>query len=389
VILDIERVAHGGVCVAHAEDGRVVFVRHALPGEQVRVHVTEERRSSLRGDAVAVLRASPARVDPPCPWAGPGRCGGCDWQHVQLDEQRRLKATVIEEQLARVAGVHRDVVVAPVPSGNEAAGEDGLHWRTRLRLATDEAGRAGFRRHRSHQIEPIGDCLIASVGAKVSELVARIWPPEAEVTVDVSATGERAVAVGSHPDTVTERAAGREWSVPVGGFWQVHAGAAELLATTVVELAEPRRSDRCVDLYSGVGLFAGALGPLVAEVTAVESDRRASAAARRNLADLPVQVVHDRVDRWVRSPRQADIVVLDPPRKGAGRDVVSRIAGFGARRLVYVACDPSALARDTAVLGDLGYELGDLRAFDLFPMTAHVECVAVFDNPVGAGRGAR
>src|SRR4029079_13128683 len=142
VILDIERVAHGGVCVAHAQDGRVVFVRHTLPGEQVRVQVTEERKSYLRADAVEVLRASPARVAAPCPWAGPGRCGGCDWQHVRIDEQRRLKAAVVEEAPAHLAGITREVVVTP------AADEDGLHWRTRLRLATDERGRAGLRRHR-------------------------------------------------------------------------------------------------------------------------------------------------------------------------------------------------------------------------------------------------
>jgi tRNA/tmRNA/rRNA uracil-C5-methylase (TrmA/RlmC/RlmD family) len=292
---------------------------------------------------------------------------------VRLDEQRRLKAAVVEEQLARLAGDTRHVVVEPAPD------DDGLHWRTRLRLATDERGRAGFRRHRSHQIEPIDDCLIAASGAKVSELLARTWPADSDLTVDVSATGERAVAVGVPPDTVTERAAGREWSVPVGGFWQVHVAAAELLAATVVQLAAPRRNDRCLDLYSGVGLFAGALGSSVTEVTAVVSDRRAAAAARHNLADLPVRVVRERVDAWVQQPRRADLVVLDPPRKGAGREVVSRIAGFGARRLLYVACDPSALARDAAVLRDHGYELTELRAFDLFPMTAHVECVAAFD----------
>ena len=354
-----------------------MFVRHALPGEQVRVRVTEERRSYLRADAIEVLTASPARVAPPCPWAGPGRCGGCDWQHVRLEEQRRLKATVIEEQLAHLAGIVRDVEVQPLPVDATGGAGAGLHWRTRMRLATDEHGRAGLRRHRSHEIEPIGDCLIAAEAANVPELVSRTWPGEVEVTVDVSATGERAVAVGEHDDTVTERAAGREWSVPVGGFWQVHVDAADALAATVVDLAAPRPTDRCVDLYCGVGLFAGALAPAVAEVTAVESDRRAVAAARRNLADLRARVVRDRVDRWVRTPREADVVVLDPPRKGAGRDVVGRLAGYGAARIIYVACDPAALARDTAVLAEHGYELADLRAFDLFPMTAHVECVAL------------
>ena len=372
MILQIERVAHGGVCIAHAADGRVVFVRHALPGEQVRVDVTEERRSYLRADAVEVLRASPQRVPAPCPWAGPGRCGGCDWQHVDLAEQRRMKGLVVAEQLSHLGGVERDVVVQAVP------GDDGLHWRTRMRLATDSTGRAGLHRHRSHEIEPIDDCLIAVPSADVAGLVKRGWPAEAEITVDASSTGERAVAVGSHPETVTERAAGREFAVPVGGFWQVHVGAAELLSRTVLELAAPRRSDRCLDLYAGVGLFAAALAPHVAAVTAVESDRRAVAAARRNLADLPVKVVGARVDRWIRTPVSADVVVLDPPRKGAGRDVVTRLLSTGARSVIYVACDPAALGRDAATLIGLGYRLDELHAYDLFPMTAHVECVALF-----------
>ena len=373
MILDIERVAHGGVCVAHADDGRVVFVRHTIPGEQVRVEVTEERRSYLRADAVEVVRAAPSRVTPPCPWAGPGRCGGCDWQHVDLAEQRRLKAAVVREQLAHLAGVSREIEVQGVPGA-----DDGLRWRTRMRLATDAHGRAGFHRHRSHQIEPIGDCLIAVRSADVPALVQREWPPDAEVTVDVSSTGERAVAVGAHTATVTEHAAGREFAVPVGGFWQVHVGAADLLVRHVLELAAPRRSDRCLDLYAGVGLFAGALAPHVRTVTAVESDRRAVAAARRNLRGLAVEVVGARVDRWLRTAVHADVVVLDPPRKGAGRDVVSRLAATGARAIVYVACDPAALGRDAATLIALGYHLDDVRAFDLFPMTAHVECVALF-----------
>jgi len=373
IVLDIERVAHGGVCIAHADDGRVVFVRHTIPGEQVRAVLTEERRSYLRADAVEVLRAAPTRVTPPCPWAAPGRCGGCDWQHVDLAEQRRIKGVVVAEQLSHLAGISREIEVLAVPGD-----DDGLHWRTRMRLATDGNGRAGLHRHRSHEIEPIGDCLIAVESADIPALVQRSWPADAEITVDVSSTGERAVAVGSHPQTVTERAAGREFAVPVGGFWQVHVGAAELLAQTVLELAAPRPADRCLDLYAGVGLFAGALAQRVSAVTAVESDRRAVAAARRNVADLPVKVVGARVDRWIRSPVQADVVVLDPPRKGAGREVVSRLPATGARSVVYVACDPAALGRDAGTLLELGYRLDDVRAFDLFPMTAHVECVALF-----------
>jgi tRNA/tmRNA/rRNA uracil-C5-methylase (TrmA/RlmC/RlmD family) len=228
-------------------------------------------------------------------------------------------------------------------------------------------------------VVPIDDCLIAVPRTRVPDVVARDWPPDAEVGVDVSNTGQRAISIGRPDDVITETALGRDWSVPVGGFWQVHPAAAETLAHVVVDYAAPTPTDDCLDLYSGVGLFAGALATHVASVVAVESDARAVAAARSNLErDGNVTVVRDRVDRWLRErpPTTADVVVLDPPRKGAGRDVVEAIVARSPRTVVYVACDPAALARDIAWFREDGYELDALRALDLFPMTAHVECVA-------------
>ena len=373
MILDVERVAHGGVCVAHAPDGRVVFVRHTLPGERVRVTVTEEKKSYARADAIEILTPAPARVAPPCPWSGPSRCGGCDWQHVDVAEQRRLKAAVVQEQLQRLGRIEREVLVEEVPGS-----PDGLHWRTRMRFAVDESGRAGLRKHRSHEVVPIDDCLIAVPQMHVPELLARDWPPGSELDVDVSGARERAVSIGRPDEVVTEHAVGRAWRVPVGGFWQVHPAAADVLAEIVLDYVEPASTDRCLDLYSGVGLFAGALAPHADTVTAVESHARAVAAAEANLAaEGNVAVVADRVDRWLRrDPEPADVVVLDPPRKGAGREVCAGIVAREPRVVVYVACDPASLGRDLALFADHGYALADLRAFDLFPMTAHVECVA-------------
>jgi tRNA/tmRNA/rRNA uracil-C5-methylase (TrmA/RlmC/RlmD family) len=361
VILDVGSVGHGGICVAHAPDGRAVFVRHALPGERVRVEVTEERSSYLRADAVEVLRASEHRVPPPCEWAGPGRCGGCDWQHVALGEQRRLKSAVVAEQLRRIAGLDLQVEVEAVPGD-----VDGLHWRTRLRLAVDGNGVAGLHRHRSHEVEPIGDCLLAHPDLPVASVVSQSWSDNDGVDL---------------VRTDVEQAMGREWRIPEGGFWQVHPGAPETLARTVVEFAAVQPSDVCLDLYCGVGLFAGSLASLAStgRVVAVESDRAAAAAARSNLADCEnVAVATGRVDRWLKRSRPgADVVVLDPPRKGAGRAVVDGIAAASPRRVVHVACDPASLARDVSLFAAHGYRLTSLRAFDLFPMTAHVECVAL------------
>ncbi|MBM7791401.1 class I SAM-dependent RNA methyltransferase [Tenggerimyces flavus] len=376
-------VAHGGHCVARHE-GRVVFVRHALPGERVVVSVTEDRQGSFwRADAVEVLEASPDRVVPPCPVAVPGGCGGCDWQHVSAERQRSLKADVVAEQLRRLAGIDREVVVEALP------GDGLLHWRTRTRLAVDAHGKAGFRGHRSHAVVTIDGCPIAAQGT-VDKVVDRDWAAGAELSVAVDSTGETFVAEGRRPvsggSTAHERAAGRDWTVAPHGFWQVHPAAADTFAQVVREWAAPAAGEVAWDLYAGVGLFASILAAQVGAegtVVAVESDRRAAEQGADNLADLPqVRVFAGRVEAVLDRAQLPDprVVVLDPPRKGAGSRIVKSIARRRPDRVVYVACDPAALARDLASFAERGYDLTDLRAFDAFPMTHHVECVALLNR---------
>ncbi|RKT53445.1 class I SAM-dependent RNA methyltransferase [Saccharothrix australiensis] len=398
--VEVGAVAHGGHCVARHE-GRVVFVRHALPGERVRVRVTEDTGGSFcRGDAVDVLRAAPDRVEPPCPFAGPGRCGGCDWQHASWEAQRELKAAVVAEQLQRLAKLDREVVVEALPGGP-------ADWRTRMRMAVGPDGRAGFRAHRSHAVIPVDHCVIAVPGA-LDGVVDRTWPPKSELVVTRDAAGGAHLTEVGPPvvrrgrpvpgparrragsGTATELAAGRTWRVRADGFWQVHPAAADALASVVREWADCRPGDRAWDLYGGVGLFASVLaeqvGPTGA-VAVVESSAGAVADGRANLSDLPqVGWYTGRTEAVLGTPdftdRSPDVVVLDPPRKGAGRAVVDAIAGHRPDRVVYVACDPAALARDIAGFAGHGYELAQLRAFDAFPMTHHVECVALL-RPVG------
>jgi tRNA/tmRNA/rRNA uracil-C5-methylase (TrmA/RlmC/RlmD family) len=379
--LDVGAVAHGGHCVARHEN-RVVFVRHALPGERVRVTVTEGAPDSSywRADAIEVLRASPDRVPPPCPWAGPGRCGGCDWQHVQPVAQRELKAAVVREALQRLAGLDREVVVEAVPGDR-----DGLGWRTRVRYAVDGQGRAGFHRHRSTEVVPIDWCPIAHDLVVAANVTSATWPAGSTVEVVAApSTGETLVRPSGQrmSAAITERVAERSYRVSGGAFWQVHPGAAEVLASAVLTALEPRPGESALDLYCGAGLFAAALAERLGpggRVTAVESDPTAAADARHNLADLPsVRVERGRVDHVLRRLRlkRADLVVLDPPRSGAGRTVVDLVSRALPRAIAYVACDPAALARDLRWFGERGYRLSSLRALDLFPMTAHVECVA-------------
>ncbi|GAA1731320.1 class I SAM-dependent RNA methyltransferase [Aeromicrobium alkaliterrae] len=371
-IVDVGPVAHGGHCVARL-DGQVVFVRHALPGERVRIHVTDESSSFLRADAVEVLEASPDRVTPPCRWAT--TCGGCDFQHADLAAQRRLLGDVVREQLRRLAGLDWDGEVEEVAPS--------LGWRTRMQYTRGADGRLGLRAHRSHEVVPIDTCLIAH--------------PDLPTTADAPASSERVEAVLSStgqsaliadgrrvegPRRVTERVHHRHFGVAAGGFWQVHPRAAETLVDAVMAAAELRPGDRVADLYAGVGLFSAFAAEQVGaagHVVSVEWDRVASDEARRNLADLPqAEVRNGATERVTRSIGSADVVVLDPPRAGA-KKAVRDIVGLRPRRIVYVSCDPASLARDLARFADLGYGVRDVRAFALFPMTHHVECVVVLD----------
>ncbi|MBX9244873.1 class I SAM-dependent RNA methyltransferase [Actinotalea ferrariae] len=393
-------VAHGGICVARHE-GRVVFVRHTLPGERVRALVTDGREGARfwRADAFEVLEASPDRVPLAWPEAGPSGVGGADLAHVALPAQRRWKADVVAEQLRRLARTERDVVVEAVPGD-----DDGWSWRTRIELVTDAEGRAGMHRTRSHDVVPLADMPLAVPELRELGLFDRRWPPGARITAVAPVGGDRPLVLvdgvpwgEKGPDrrpnaraAVRERAevAGREytWRVAADGFWQVHRAAPAALAGAVVAAVGERPGATVVDLYSGAGLLTLPLADLVGadgRVVAVEGDARAVRDARRNVHEHPQVALHEGPVEEVLAGgavSRADVVVLDPPRVGAGRDVVAAIAGVGPERVVYVACDPAALARDVAYLEGHGYALGEVRAFDLFPMTHHVECVAVLDR---------
>jgi tRNA/tmRNA/rRNA uracil-C5-methylase (TrmA/RlmC/RlmD family) len=396
--LEIEAIAHGGHCVAR-DDGRVVFVRHALPGERVRAVVTDGGSTSsyLRADAVEVIRAAAGRVESRCPVSGPGGCGGCDFQHVELATQRELLGRVVREQLQRLAGVDVDVVVESPDDG------DGLGWRTRVTFGVDTAHRPGLHRHRSPELVPIESCPIAN--PVIDDVCQERWNADSVEAV-VSSTGERIVVVGSPGRDlprlalagivdatgrrirgrtfVRERVRDREFRVTGGGFWQVHPAAAGILVDAVLAMADVTDGQRVADLYAGVGLFSAFLAEGVGvggAVVSVEADARAAVDARRNLHDLrQVRLVHATVDTALRRHAVSaplDLVVLDPPRTGAKARVVDAIAALGVDRVVYVACDPAALARDVRTFAGHGYALETLRAFDLFPMTHHVECVAL------------
>jgi tRNA/tmRNA/rRNA uracil-C5-methylase (TrmA/RlmC/RlmD family) len=393
VTVEVGAVAHGGHCVARC-DGQVVFVRHALPGELVDVRITSLGRQGrfLRGDAVLVRRAAAGRREAPCAVAA--RCGGCDWQHATPATSRGLKAAVVREALQRFAGITLpdtfSVAEVDVPTAGGLADEaadrraEGLGWRTRGTLAVDGDGRAGFLGPRSHDVVVVDECPQLDPRLAGLDLFGRVWPAGGRVRFVAPGEGApTAFPTDAAPnEPVVERAAGREWSVAADGFWQVHPGAADALVGHVRQMLAPRPGERLVDLYAGVGLFGLSLLAAVdggLELTLVEGAAGACALAQRNAGDLPVRVVRASVDRWVaRAGALAapDLVVLDPPRVGAGRTVVEAVVAGRPRAVAYVACDPVALARDLATFAAQGYRLVELVALDLFPTTHHVECVA-------------
>lgn len=373
---EVGPVAHGGHCVARVE-GRVVFVRHALPGERVRAVVTEDRQASFcRADAIAVLSRSPDRVEPPCVWARPGGCGGCDFQHAAPAAQRELKADVLAEQLRRLAGLDLRVPVEELPGGS-------LGWRSRVRLAVAADGTPGLRPHRGHDVIPVDGCLLTPEGL-LDDVLDRRWPPGRDIEVVRDADGSARVDAGS-----TQVLNDREWRAGPGMFWQVHPALAPALCAVLRDWAPSCAGGVAWDLYGGAGVLATVLADVVqpqGSVTVVESDRRAVAAGEEALADLSqVRWVTGRVERVLAAASTAglagppDLVVADPPRRGLGREVVHALADAAPGRVVYVACDPASLARDLASFAGRGYRLIQLRAFDAFPMTHHFETVALLE----------
>ena len=384
VQVTIEKVAHGGHFIAR-HDGAVIFVRHAIPGENCTIQITSTGSSFNRADVVSVETPSEFRVEAPCSFAHRNGCGGCDFQHISVDHQRQLKSDVITEQFSRIAKIDLRVEV-------EEVGES-THWRTRAIATTDRNGKLGFFKSRSHSIAPVTDCIICVEGMNFAEIAGRELKGDVRVEISSSNTGERSIALAptrgeekarltEGPAVLHENVAGRTLEVSQESFWQSHKKAPEVLTQAVLEFAQLKTGEHVLDLYGGVGLFSAAIldavGP-TGHVDLIEGSRVATADASRNFAgNSNITIATGDVAKLLPRITAADVVVLDPPRDGAGKDAVAHIARLAPRAIVYVACDPAALARDTGYLSDNGYSLVKVRAFDLFPMTHHIECVALY-----------
>lgn len=402
--VEVTGVAHGGVSVARL-DGRVVFVSDAIPGEIVAAEVTDDSKKRFwRADTVEVLSPSPFRREHVWEAASVARAprdraGGAEFGHIDLEHQRELKRQVLVDALRRMAGIESAVRIEALPSGDSAEpGLDrtGTGWRTRVRLQVSDDGIPGPYAARSHRVIRIDHHpLVVPEAAALLPLTER-FPGVRSIDVVVPSTGNPFVLTddASRRQRIVERVGDRDFRLDVRGFWQVHRHAASTLTEAVQTAIDVSRFDPAaanLDLYGGVGLLAAAVGDRFGpdlRITSVESDAGATEHAGENLADwVGASAVTARVDRYLdrlsrdagpaeRGRLSAATVVLDPPRSGAGRRVVDALAALGPAQLIYVACDPVALARDVALLNDHGYELRGIRGFDLFPHTHHVEAVA-------------
>jgi tRNA/tmRNA/rRNA uracil-C5-methylase (TrmA/RlmC/RlmD family) len=400
--LALTGIAHGGFAVGRL-DGRVVFVSDAIPGETVVARVTDDSKASFwRADAVSIVDASPHRV--PHVWAEAGidrpihaRVGGADFGHIALAHQRVLKRDVLKDSLARFGKLDEATIALLLDRVTALPGDEdrgGLAWRTRVRLHVSDQGQVGPRARRSHDIIVVKSLPLASEGINRIAPLADNYGMTGSVDVLSPSIGEPRLIVGEQkPTVICERVGNREFRVDDNGFWQVHREAATTLTDEVRAAIDSERFDPTalnLDLYGGVGLFAVALADLggpSTRITSVESDERATEHAGENLSEwVGAFAETGMVDKWLRaldaratpgerSRLAAGTVILDPPRAGAGREVMAILGRLAPAQIVYVACDPVALSRDIAFAREHGYRPTRLRAIDLFPHTHHLETI--------------
>ena len=391
--VEIEKAAHGGHFIARHE-GAVIFIRHAIPGEIVEVEITEIEKSFFRAEVRAVIEASPHRVQAPCRYAHPGGCGGCDFQHIDYDHQREIKSAVIAEQFARIAKMEIDVEVEEVSAP--------LHWRSRFAATANGQCELGFKGTRSHSVIQISKCPVLIHEIDFDTIGREKISPNSRIEVALSTQGERTISLApirnnrlekNPPVQIIEGTSALRYEVRTtsetlkfqvsqGSFWQSNINAPATLVNAVKEFAQVREGDHIIDLYGGVGLFAKALISGIGTtgwIDLVEASTTATRDAQQNFRDYRnVNIHRGDVARVISQFESADVVLLDPPRTGAGEAVLTAIADMAPRSIIYIACDPAALARDTGYLRKDGYHLQSIRAFDLFPMTHHIESIALY-----------
>ena len=404
--LHLTNMAHGGDALGRHE-GKVIFVPYAIPGEEALVEVVKDKGRYARAQLVEVLSPSPHRTNPPCPHFGPGKCGGCQWQHIAYQAQLEFKAAVVGDQLARLGRLPDVPVKRPIPSASP------WHYRNHVQFSVGDDGRLGFVATNGRRVETMEVCyllhplleeLFAALDLELPGLVRLSLragvntgeqmmifetqddlPPALESDLPVSCVlllsdGTPVNLIGNN--YITEVVAGRSFHISAASFFQVNTAAAEELIRVVGEYLAPTGDETLLDAYCGVGTFALSLADKVGQVIGIEEDAGAVADARLNVAGLAnVEFIKGSVEALLpQLDRRIDLAVLDPPRQGCKPQALAALIELAPRRIVYVSCDPATLARDARRLADGDYQLVEVQPVDMFPQTYHIESVALFER---------
>ena len=383
ITLDIGAIAHGGHFIAR-HNGQVIFVRHALTDEVAVVKITSVNSKIAFGDAIEILKFSKDRVTSPCKFAGPGNCGGCDFQHISITAQIKFKEFIIHDQLKRIANIDTEVNVISVES------DSGLNWRTRFDFSISEKGKIGLYSSSTKNITEIDECLLAVNTINELDIFKRKWKGLDRLKVSRSSSNQinihRSGKNLSGPTQLNEIIGENLYNISPGSFWQSHKNAPKILIEKVIEFAKLRLGDCVCDLYGGVGLFSVPILKKIGskgKVHLIESDKSCIKDARKIFEKNENAIIHfGKVEQKIGKIKNIDVVILDPPRNGAGKQVINQIIDKNPRSIIYVSCDPASLARDTKILLANTYSLDKIIGIDLFPMTKHIECISLFEKKI-------
>lgn len=381
ITLEIGPVAHGGHFIAR-HNGRVIFVRHAITGEKAVVRITSVTSKLAHGDAIEILSSSQDRVSSQCIYAGPSGCGGCDFQHISIEAQRIFKKFIIQDQFKRIAKIDIEPELIHVEP------ENGLHWRTRFDFSISKNGKAGFFSYKTKEVCEIDKCMIAVEKINGSDLFQRKWKGKERVEVSVSSIDEmnirRAGRSISGPSQLHQIVENEQLIISPDSFWQSHLNAPQALVKLVMQYMDLKPGDKVCDLYGGSGLFTSPILKRIQEIGVVhlvENDRRCIKDAKKIFRKNKNVIIHaGKVEEKLSNIKDVDVILLDPPRNGAGKKVINEIISKNPKSIIYVSCDPASLARDTKLLIEASFSLDEITGVDLFPMTHHIECVSSFSR---------
>jgi 23S rRNA (uracil1939-C5)-methyltransferase len=360
-----EKLVASGTCLARTPDGLIAFVDGLLPGETATVHEIEGPGKTTFAAIDTIETASDIRVNPPCEFVAAG-CGGCDWQHIRIDEQPQLKRDIVIDALSRVGKFDNasDMVEPTIILDTE-------RYRTTARvLAT--SSQWGFRQEHSHDMVPVTDCMV---------LHPECVHQASDVMASIDGDDIHEAQLRRSPDPFF----GKQLTVSPGSFYQSHIDAANTLANIVVDFVESFNSQfNCVDLYGGVGIFSVALSQHGHRVLCVESNRQAVEDAEVNLADESAYVLKCDVNTFEFGRQHflstCDVVVADPSREGLGKNGVRAVMSCDPDHIVLISCDPASGARDIKALVDQGFKVNDVTPIDMFAYTHHVEMVTTLSR---------